>query len=321
MMIIRVTLCVACIMARLSAQQPDIGPAPGKLVDVGGRKLHLLCSGQGTPTVVLEAGASAFAIDWTLVQQQVAATNRVCAYDRAGTGWSDTTTPDTRRSVPADLHELLRAAGERPPFVLVGASLGGLHVRSYAADYTDEVVGLVLVDPSSEDRLFTMIDGQAVLIGSVTAEQMRATVPTQTIRVPRRPPQTGAPFDKLPPALYDLRLKLDARLIASIPDSVTPLMIATSREEERARLSRLLAQRSSTPQPVGDRPLVVLTRGVDSDPEPRATHEALSKLSTNSRHTVVPGSGPEIHLFQPSAVVQAIGDVVQSVRTKSRLER
>jgi pimeloyl-ACP methyl ester carboxylesterase len=316
---LHVTLVALGVVARLTAQQPDIGPAPGTVVDVGGRKLHLLCRGEGSPTVVLEAGASAFAIDWTLVQQQVARTNRVCAYDRAGMGWSDPPTPGTPRSVSADLHELLRAAGERAPFVLVGASLGGLHVRSYAADYPDDVVGLVLVDPTSEDRLFTMIDGQAVLIGSLTADQMRATVPTQTIRVPRRPPQTGAPFDKLPAPLYELRVKLDTRLIASIPDSVTPLMIATSREEERVRLARLLAQRSSTPHPLGDRPLVVLSRGVDSDPEPRATHAALAKLSTNSRHTVVPGSGHEIHLFEPAAVVQAIADVVRSARTKARL--
>lgn len=318
---LRVTLGAVCVVGRLSAQQPDIGPAPGTLVDVGGRKLHLFCSGHGSPTVVFEAGASSFAIDWTLVQQQVARRNRVCAYDRAGMGWSDPSTPETRRTVPADLQALLRAAGERAPYVLVGASLGGLHVRSYIADYPDDVVGLVLVDPASEDRLFTMIDGQAVLIGSLTPEQMRATVPTQTVRVPRRRPQTGAPFDKLPPSLYELRVKLDTRLIASQPDSVTPQMIATSREEERARLARLLAQRSSTAQPLGDRPTVVLTRGVDSDPEPRATHAALAQLSTNSRHTVVPGSGHEIHLFEPSAVVQAIGDVVQSVRTKSRLAR
>src|SRR5262245_22173179 len=160
MKLLQVTLGAVCVVARLSAQQPDIGPAPGRLVDVGGRKMHLLCSGQGSPTVVLEAGASAFAIDWTLVQQQVARTNRVCAYDRAGMGWSDASTPSTRRSVSADLHELLRAAGERAPFVLVGASLGGLYVRSYVAEYPDDVVGLVLVDPSSEDRLFTMVDGQ-----------------------------------------------------------------------------------------------------------------------------------------------------------------
>ena len=311
MKLLLVALSAVCGAARVTAQQPDIGPAPGMLVDVGGRKLHLLCSGQGSPTVVLEAGASSFAIDWTLVQQQVARAHRVCAYDRAGMGWSDTSTPATRRSVSADLHDLLRAAGERPPYVLVGASLGGLYVRSYVADYPDDVVGLVLVDPSSEDRLFTMVDGQAVLIGSLTAEQMRATVPTQAVRVPRRAPQTGAPFDKLPPALYDLRVKLDTRLIASIPDTVTPLMISTSREDERALLARLLAQRSSTPHPLGDRPLVVLSRGVDSDPEPRATHAALAKLSTNSRHTVVPGSGHEIHLFEPSAVVQAIEDVAK----------
>src|SRR5688572_5833188 len=82
-------LTAFCCATGLAAQQPDLAPAPGKLVDVGGRRLHLLCSGHGAPTVVLEAGASSFAIDWTLVQRELAKTTRVCSYDRAGMGWSD----------------------------------------------------------------------------------------------------------------------------------------------------------------------------------------------------------------------------------------
>src|SRR3954471_24802761 len=90
----------ACVLAgRGAAQAPDIGPPPGRMVDVGGRRLHLLCSGSGSPTVVLEAGASAFAIDWTLVQNEIAGTNRVCSYDRAGSGWSDSSTAAARADV------------------------------------------------------------------------------------------------------------------------------------------------------------------------------------------------------------------------------
>jgi pimeloyl-ACP methyl ester carboxylesterase len=135
-------------------------PAPGRLIDVGGRKLHLLCSGQGDPTVVLEAGASSFAIDWTLVQREVSRTNRTCSYDRAGSGWSDEATPETRASSAADLHKLMATAGEKAPFVLVGASRGGLLIRAYLLDYPQDVIGLVFVDPASEDRLFTMLNGE-----------------------------------------------------------------------------------------------------------------------------------------------------------------
>ena len=94
------TIAVTTMLAGVwvAAQQVDIGPPPGRLVDVGGRKLHVNCSGSGSPTVVLEAGGSSFAIDWSLVQSDVARTHRVCAYDRAGSGWSDPR-PEDRKSV------------------------------------------------------------------------------------------------------------------------------------------------------------------------------------------------------------------------------
>jgi hypothetical protein len=96
-------------------------------------------------------------------------------------------------------------------------------------------------------------------------------------------------------------------------------MVASSQEGERAFLAKLLATRSGGEHPLGDLPMVVLSRGVDSEPEPRATHARLAALSTNSRHTVVEGAGHEIHLFEPSAVVQAIGDVVEAVRSGGKL--
>ncbi|HSL70996.1 MAG TPA: alpha/beta hydrolase, partial [Longimicrobiales bacterium] len=222
-------------------------------------------------------------------------------------------------SVEQDLHALLQAAGESAPYVMVGASMGGLYVRSYQADYPEEVVGLVLVDPSSEDRLFTMYEGSPVLIAMLTTSQLRATLPRLPVAVLRRAPQTGAPFDLLPPASYELRVKLDRRLIASVPDTLTPEFIAEFRETERARLARLLQLRARNAAPLGDRPTVVLSRGIESGAELQATHAALAGLSTNARHTVVPGAGHEIHLFEPIAVVQAIADVASAVRNKTRL--
>jgi pimeloyl-ACP methyl ester carboxylesterase len=107
----------------LGAQQVEIAPAPGRLVDLGSRQLHLHCTGAGGPTVIIEAGASAFAIDFSLVQPEVARTTRVCSYDRAGSGWSDPRPDvDTPIRVVHDLRALLDRAGEKPPFVMVGAS-------------------------------------------------------------------------------------------------------------------------------------------------------------------------------------------------------
>lgn len=319
--ILSVVLVVAPIEAQVpdsqrNASRPELPTAPGRLIDVGGRRLHLLCSGEGTPTVILEAGASSFAIDWTLVQPEVSKGSRTCSYDRAGMGWSDPVSPATRASSAVDLHTLLQKAGERGPYVLVGASRGGLLVRSYLESYPDDVAGFVFVDPSTEDRLFTMIDGQAIAIAEATADQLRTTFPKQTIAIPRRRPQTGAPFDNLPPELYRIRVQLDERLIAATPDSVGPEIVGASQEAERAFLAGLLATRK-TQYPLGSRPTVVLTRGDEKNEGRESSHAALARLSSNSRHSIVAGSGHEIHLFQPAAVIIAIGDVVRAVRDRS----
>ena len=308
------------LTATLGAQPKELGPPPGSLVDIGGRKLHVHCTGGGAPTVVLEAGASAFAIDWSLVEPEVARTNRVCSYDRAGSGWSDRAPwVETPARVVADLHAALKAAGEKPPYVLAGASMGGIYVRLYDLTYPGEVAGMVLVDPSSEERLFTMFDGKGVVIASLTAEQMRSTVPAGPVRVPRREPQTGAPFDKLPKDLYESRVLLDRRLIDSIPTSIPPEIIAESAEGQRAAFAKLRA--AAKEHPFGDRPLVVLTRGVDSSEDMKVAHAAIARQSTNSRHTVVANSGHEIHLYQPAVVVQAIRDVVESERKGEKLAK
>jgi pimeloyl-ACP methyl ester carboxylesterase len=128
-------------------------PRIGKPIDIGGRSLNLYCSGEGSPAVILEAGANAPGYSWALVQPKLAEFTRACWYDRAGVGWSDPpTSPRTSVSVTSDLHEMLRHAGVLPPYVLVGASIGGEYARTYTAHYPDDVVGLVLVDSSHPDQ-------------------------------------------------------------------------------------------------------------------------------------------------------------------------
>lgn len=314
-------LCAIPLLAAPLAAQGDIGPPPGRLVDVGGHRLHLYCTGTGAPTVVLASGASAFAIDWALVQPEVARTNRVCSYDRAGMGWSDSTglVPTAERSV-TELHTLLRAAGEKAPYVLVGASLAGLHVRLYQLRYPAEVAGLILVDPAHEDRLFTMFRGEAVAIASLSAADLLSTLPSRPVSVPRRKPQRGTPFDELPPDLYRIRIALDERLIASVPAVVGPEIVHESAEGERAALAALREASAAKAHPLGSLPVIVLTRGVDADQGVRDVHARAAALSTNSRHTVVDGAGHEVHLFEPAVVIAAIGDVVEAVRGQRPLE-
>lgn len=305
------TLLAVCLASlTLDGRQSEPGPAPGRLIDIGGRRLHVQCSGSGAPTVILEAGASSFALDWALVQPEVARRQRVCSYDRAGSGWSDPR-PDveTPARVVADLHTLLAAAREQPPFVLVGASMGGLYVRLYQLDYPDHVLGLVLVDPVTEDRLFTQVEGKTVVIGTLSAEQLRATLPAGTVAIPVRQPQTGAPFDLLPSHLYAQRIALDRRLIASFPPSVTADIVQESAEGRRVALARLLATRERDDNPLRRTPLAVLTRGQNPTPGLAADHDTLARLSTDGRHRVVSGAGHEIHLYAPAVVVEAIQDV------------
>ncbi len=134
-------------------------PPRGQLYPVNGRRMHLYCIGAGEPTVVLEAGlgAASDVLDWSPHQAKLARYSRVCSYDRAGMGWSDgTDTPRDADHIAWDLHALLAEAGVRPPLMLVGASLGGLYIRDYAAHFRGEVAGLMLLDSSTayqEQRL------------------------------------------------------------------------------------------------------------------------------------------------------------------------
>ena len=140
-------------------------PPPGRMIDIGGRRLHLYELGHGAPTVVLESGLAATSLSWRIVQNEVAKFTRVISYDRAGLGWSDpSTAPPTIDRLVDDLHALLLAAGQ-PPYVLAAHSFGAAIVRAYASRYREQVCGLVLVDPIrpeewlSEERRRTLARG------------------------------------------------------------------------------------------------------------------------------------------------------------------
>jgi pimeloyl-ACP methyl ester carboxylesterase len=135
------------------AEDTRLYPPPGKLVDVGGYRLHLYCIGQGSPTTVIDAGAGNWSVAWTRIQDQLAGETRVCTFDRAGLGWSDPGIKPRTSAVMADeLYLLLHNAGVPPPFVMVGHSLGGYNARIFTDRHRSEVAGLVLIDSAHEGQ-------------------------------------------------------------------------------------------------------------------------------------------------------------------------
>src|SRR5262245_3259234 len=122
-------------------------PPPGQLVDVGGYRLHINCTGTGSPTVVIDAGQGDWSTSWGVVQQEVAKTTRICTYDRAGLGWSEAgPLPRDAAEFAKELHTLLQNAGIPGPYVMVGHSLGGASIRVFVSEHASEVAGVVLIE-------------------------------------------------------------------------------------------------------------------------------------------------------------------------------
>src|SRR2546428_13430360 len=173
-------------MAQTSLSSPPIS-APGQLVDLGGWRLHLNCTGQvgaSQPTVILEAGAGGFSVDWSLVQPEVARFARVCSYDRAGLGWSELgPRPRTLRQVVWELHTLLEKAGIRPPYVLVGHSYGGILARLYTFTYPLWVVGIVFEERGHEKGVAVLRNGRMVrLVETATGRPIPAAKTSNPLR-------------------------------------------------------------------------------------------------------------------------------------------
>jgi pimeloyl-ACP methyl ester carboxylesterase len=261
-------------------------PAPGQLVDAGGHRLHLNCTGQGRPTVVLESGLANRSADWDLVQPRIAAATRVCSYDRAGIGWSESgPEPRDPRHIAEELHMLLRAANLPAPYVLVGHSFGGLYVRMFTALYPEEVAGMVLVDSSHPDQ-WAYAPAEFRATAQPTPVLSLAYRGAQRLGVARAINMFPVPADCGHPAPYcaDEKAYRDARFM----DAYVAEMGAADRD----------AQVRATPD-LENRPLVVLTASDHSDQglppgsvaqferDWRWLQEDLAGLSNNSQHVLV----------------------------------
>jgi pimeloyl-ACP methyl ester carboxylesterase len=308
----------ACTQKKAS---PESYPPPGRLIDIGRRKLHLYCAGNGTPTVILMAGGGAFSIDWALVQPKVAESTRVCSYDRAGLGWSGPgPEEDVVEETVSDLHALLQASGEHGPYVLVGASIAGIYIQAYQRAFPADVAALVFAN--SSNRIGFEVHGKVGLIWELTESEIRSAYPLPPSDTKgRAPTREDDPFDKLPPDLQKVRLWLDVRLWKeSDPSKAVPEPLLSWRKEF---LTEFDATDVGKKPPLGALPVVVIA----SDPAApesarRSRDEAgprLDYLSSNTVHITAAGSGHEIHLYQPDRVIQGVLQAVSAVRTGTQL--
>jgi len=297
--------CVGALVQGGTAQQEaDAMAMPGRLYDVGGHRLHLSCTGTGAPTVVVESGLGGSSPLWARVTAGAAPTTRVCAYDRAGTGWSDDAVrPQDGDAVAEDLHRLLAVSGEPGPYVLVGHSVGGAYAMTYAATFPEQVAGMVLLD-SAGPRQFTVLPDYEMQYAMMT--RLYGVLPTLI--------RSG--IGRLVPALSANEVPGDAgeqaMIIANDPRS------ARTARDELSTYRRTFAQAQALTT-LGSTPLVVVSASdtmSDTAGWPTAQQQ-LTALSSNADQRTVDSShlGLLDDATASSASVTAITDVVRAVRT------
>jgi pimeloyl-ACP methyl ester carboxylesterase len=291
-------------------------PMPGSSYDVGGHRLHLDCHGRaapsgptgpGGPTVILENGLGEMSASWARIIPAVARTTRVCAYDRAGQGWSEEAAhPLDGRETARDLHILLARAHEHGPFILVGHSTGGTYALTYAAQYPAQVAGLVLLDSSSPDQ-FTVIPSFA---GSYAVTRRAVAL---------RPSLSRLGLARLSPAAS----ALPAPAAAQVRAFSTSAHGLRNVRDEQSRLRDVFAQARALVT-LGGKPLAVVTANESlSTAGWAAAQDRLAALSINSSHRIANSThGGLLDDPHGAAVsVRAITDVVRSASTRASLTR
>jgi pimeloyl-ACP methyl ester carboxylesterase len=309
-------IAIVVVIASLAVRQVAMHraerdfPPPGRVVEVDGRRAHIHCVGTGSPTILLESGLDdRGSWGWDHLLGELSAVSRVCAYDRAGFLWSEPREgPRDAERIAQELHAVLAAASEAPPYVLVGHSNAGLSLLVFTGLYPHEVAGLVFVDASH---------------------------PAQNSRWPAEVRQVIDAMDAEPDRRWLFRWLAPYRIFTgerptartaywwrSFPDGVLA----------EARAVDAMSLQAGGVTSVGSRPVAVLTAGVPTRMPPVSAQgnaamrrvwldlqRELADLSTNSVHRIVDGAGHYIHWDRPEAVIDAIRDVVTASREGRRM--
>lgn len=304
-------------------------PPPGRIVDVNGVKMHINCSGNGSPTVILEAGMGASSLDWSLVQPQIAAFTKVCSYDRAGMGWSEESpNPRTSKNIVEELHALLTKENIPKPYILVGHSFGGIIIRQFASQFPEDVVGLVLVESSHELQnkklpklpepswLNQLVSQSAAILAPLGYPRLFQPIPINELNV----------FPKNIQEMY----------LAKV--STSKYFRATTRENQDFEKS--LQQLENSRESIKNIPLIVITAGksfMEQAEEPELSsfpttllkeidqvwkdlQKNLVTKSAQGKQMIAEKSNHMIPWQEPEIIVEAVREEVNNYRSKQVLQ-
>lgn len=283
-----------------SARDTQNHRVPGALIDVGGYRLHLNCTGEGTPTVILDAGLGGSSLDWALVQPELSRTTRTCSYDRAGMGWSDTGEgPRSPEHIADELAVLLDRADIDGPYVLVAHSLAGKNARLFAMHHREDVVGMVLIDARHEyvddqttaaeqQEFLAALEGQSFQYGAARRLGVARLFGDQLAGVPSMTAQA----------------REEMALMGTEPEA----LVATVEEgRERSASDDLLRNAPS----LGDLPLVAIAAGQNmTEPRWAEGQRRLAALGTSGRLVVALGSSHAVELDDPELVIATVREVI-----------
>lgn len=286
---------------------------PGKLYDVDGYQLHLFCQGQGKPIVILESGLSATVAMWTRIQTELAKTTQVCAYDRAGIGWSESNSAEPDADfVVQQLYTLLNKAGLQEPFILVGHSMGGLFARAYTATFPKQIAGLVLLDAVHPDQ------GQGLSEETQTQQQQFMALLEWTPTLARLGVlRVASWFNTIAEELPNRAQAAHQALL------ITPKHLQATLDEA-SQWEKTTAQVRQQ-QDLNDIPLLVISAGThefgfgtQGIEQWQTLQQDLTRLSDNSQYKLIPQATHHSLLTDPEHAaigVAAITRLVQQVRT------
>jgi pimeloyl-ACP methyl ester carboxylesterase len=300
-------LAILCIFriaapAQTTNNEPIPPPPIGKLVDVGGYRVHLYCTGSGSPAVVIVGAGYSF--DWGLVQPEVAKFTQVCSYDHSGIGWSDDGPKDSCSLRVSEVHTALKNAGIKGPYVLVGHSLGGLVARVYAGRFPEEVAGMVFVDHSP----FSLLVNKPL----PPPPSPKPPTPAGSGKLPSGGIESDPNFSRL--SARDRELHLWA---------IAQPRLEKALQENHEMMAGCVQQADAIikeqTHPLGDKPLVDVSTDQHRSTDYVNFQGLLLSLSQNSKEMVAENSSHLVIIDRPGVVIDAISRVVQSVHNNAKL--